>query len=772
MDKSKTTLVQYFALAGALGFVTGLGAACGGETTTNNGGDCATDPDGASVAADGECCFFSINCQPGSICNTPDDDFYDADETINVCVRIICTNNSECDSDEECSAEGLCRPPVCQSDSECPASQTCQSGSCQTPPGTDQVATCEVVTRDASVRQGGTLTLSAVAKNANGAVLPGIPFTWASSNTNAVAVAGNVATGGTEQGTAMVTATPEGRTDVTCSSAVSLTNFPNVGAGEARVVVVSADDGTPVADAKVVLMSGGANTTTTSVSGVAMFNVGGTVDSVTVMKDGWQYISVLAPGTNDVLVPLPKKPDTTVAGGFRGVIDISETKKADIKLGLAGPAIPSNLLDFGLESLIGDFVPTEIDAPELGLEDTIDLPGGLVLGLGSKTFTADDLRCQGLTPGANELGCFVAQTPAGPSAGWALAGQLKLSQVTSIANELSNAIGGDGEELPIGDILTAVLPLLRGLNHGVTASVFGEEFAKVNKDGQTGDCSDPDLADYGDKCRGDYSKYGRQDIAASVDLGVLSAVTVPTLPDLPGLGRCAEGAVLLSGAALEGRGLVPLGITAGIDALDDTQTPDCKIAGVEKPFGDNSDPLSDGQMPLSMAPLHSGIEGSQVFLLAVALDPDNIASDTDGNFQLSALIKRVDAVNEAESMGGSFPDFPQATISKGAGTVAFMGGTISGATMTRTEIQSGDETWLVYAPASATTVTLPNVAEGQALLPNVNDSYVLSMGMDGTYSDIWSFGSGKTLDRLVYNIDSFVVQQCSSTPGHPCELAD
>ncbi|CAN0523230.1 unnamed protein product, partial [Laminaria digitata] len=289
--------------------------------------------------------------------------------TINVCVRIICTNNSECDSDEECSAEGLCRPPVCQSDSECPASQTCQSGSCQTPPGTDQVATCEVVTRDASVRQGGTLTLSAVAKNANGAVLPGIPFTWASSNTNAVAVAGNVATGGSEQGTAMVTATPEGRTDVTCSSAVSLTNFPNVGAGEARVVVVSADDGTPVADAKVVLMSGGANTTTTSVSGVAMFNVGGTVDSVTVMKDGWQYISVLAPGTNDVLVPLPKKPDTTVAGGFRGVIDISETKKADIKLGLAGPAIPSNLLDFGLESLIGDFVPTEIDAPELGLED-------------------------------------------------------------------------------------------------------------------------------------------------------------------------------------------------------------------------------------------------------------------------------------------------------------------------------------------------------------------------------------------------------------------
>lgn len=773
MDNTKSTFVRYFALAGALGFMTGLGAACGGETANNNnGGNCATDPDGASVATDGQCCFFSINCQPGSICNTPDDDFYDAESTLNVCLRIICTNTSDCDTGEECSAEGLCRPPVCQSDSECPQSQTCQSGSCQTPPGTDQVATCEVVTRDASTRQGGTLALSAVAKNANGAVLPGIPFTWASSNPAAAAVSGNVATGGTDQGTATLTATPEGRTDVTCSGSVSLTNFPNVASGEARVVVVSADNGTPVADAKVVLMSGGELVETTSASGVANFQVAGGVDSVTVIKAGWQYVSVVSPGTNDIFIPLPTKPDTTVAGGFRGVIDISATKKADIKLGLAGPSIPSNLLDFGLESLIGDFVPTQIDAPELGLEDTIDLPGGLVLGLGSKTFTADALRCQGTTPGTGELGCFVAQTAAGPSAGWALAGQLKLSQVTSIANELSNAIGGDGGDLPIGDILTAVLPLLRGLNHGVTASVFGTEFAKVNKDGQTGDCSDPGLADYADKCRGDYSKYARQDIAANVDLGVLSAVTVPTLPDLPGLGRCAQGAVLLSGAALEGRGLVPLGITAGIDVLDDTQSADCKIAGVEKPFGDNSEPLSDGQMPLSMAPLHSGIEGSQVFLLAVALDPDSIASATDGNFQLSALIKRVDSVGEQESMGGSFPKFPEASISKGAGTVTFAGPSIAGATMTRTEIQSGDDTWLIYAPASAATVTLPAVTEGTALLPNTNDSYVLSMGMDGTYSDIWSFGSGKTLDRLVHNINSFVVQQCAATAGHPCELAD
>ncbi len=772
MEKTNTTFLRHFALASALGLVAGFGAACGGDTTSNNGDSCQTDPDGASVASDGQCCFFSINCQPGSICNTPDDDFFDADEAMNICIHIICTTDSDCDSGEECSAEGLCRPPVCQNDSQCPQGQTCQGGGCASPPGTDQVASCEVVTRDTSIREGGTLALAAVAKNANGKVLPSIPFTWASSNASAVAVAANVATGGADQGTASLTAIPEGRSDVACAGAADVTNFPNVEAGKARVVVVAADNGAPVADVEVILMSGGELTAQTTATGVAMFDVTVEVESVTVMKDGWQFVSVVAPGGNDIFIPLPRKPDTTVAGGFRGTIDISSTKKADIKLGLAGPSIPSNLLDFGLDSLIGDFVPTQIDAPELGLEDTIDLPGGLVLGLGSKTFTSDDLRCQGVTPADGELGCFVAQTAAGPSAGWAMAGQLKLSQITSIANELSNAVGGDGGDLPIGDILTAVLPLLRGLNHGVTASVIGENFPKINKDGQTGDCSDANLTDYSDKCRGDFAKYTRQDIAASAGLDVLSAVAVPVLPQLPGLGRCAEGAVLLAGAALEGRGIIPLGLTAGIDALDDTQTPDCKIAGVEKPFGDNSETLRDGEMPLSMAPLHSGIEGSQVFLLAVALDPSNIASATDGNFQLSALIKRVDAVAEKQDIGGAFPDFPEATISKGNATVAFKAASIAGSTMTRTEIQSGDDTWLVYAPGGSATVTLPNVAAGRAMLTNIKDSYVLSMGMDGSYGDIWAFGSGKNLDRLVHNITSFVVQQCAATADHPCELAD
>jgi len=103
--------------------------------------------------------------------------------------------------------------------------------------------------------------------------------------------------------------------------------------------------------------------------------------------------------------------------------------------------------------------------------------------------------------------------------------------------------------------------------------------------------------------------------------------------------------------------------------------------------------------------------------------------------------------------------------------VAFDAATISGATLTRTELQAGGNTWLVYAPATAANVALPDVAEGRAVLGAVNDGFVLSVGMDGTYVDMWSFGSGKTLDRLPQTITSFVVQQCTDTAGHPCEVA-
>lgn len=766
----KTGLKRNEAVARTIvvGMMAITGFACSGGSD-DDGGVCLANEDAAAVQQDGDCCVFTINCQPGSICNIEGDDLYDADKAASTCIKVTCANDNDCDAPKVCSLEKTCKVPICQVDSECTAGDVCRDGACQPPFATSDVASCEVVTRDTAIRQGARITLEAVSYNSNGKVLAGIPYDWTSSAPDAVGVEDQDAVGGTVEATATLTAKPSG-TSVDCTRSVSVSNFPNVGATDVRVVVVADDDGSPVGQANVIVDAGGTLTASTAANGAATVSVGAGMmpASVTVVKAGWQTVTILSPGTNDVFIPLPRIADETVAGGFRGSVDLSATENLDIQLGLVGPAIPSNLLDFGLESLIGDFVPTRINASQLMLDVEEDLPAGLMLGLGSQQFMADETRCQGDMPGANELGCFLARSPEGPGAGWALAGQLKISAVTSIANELSGVLGGDGGDLEIGPILTAVLPLLRGLNHAVNPSIVTDVFAKVSKPGQNADCSDPAQAADEDLCQGDFSKYNKVPMRAASGLSVLSTVNVPDLPDLPA-GGCASGMVLLSGAALEGRGLVPLGVTAGVDVVD-MGNADCRIDGIEEPFGERSDPLDNGQMPLSMAPLHSGIEGSDVFMLAVALDIDSIANS--GGLSLSAIVHRVNgAVADVETIGGAFLGYPTGTITKSAGTVSVAN--TGGAKVTRIELQNAaGDTWLVYAPASETSITLPDIAATRGIVANTADAFLLTMSTDRNYTDVFTFGSGATLDRLFDFVNGFVITACDSEAGSQCEIAD
>ncbi|MCK6550465.1 hypothetical protein L6R52_31805 [Myxococcota bacterium] len=750
-------------LAASLGLVAAL-AGCSSDNGNNTGDEYPIDC--AGCRTEGQSCTYSINCPAGAICNDPVDDLYDSSKPDLTCVKVVCASDADCEAPKTCSLEKICNPPVCQTNDECEGGQTCQAGSCKPAPNAADVASCEVATRSGAIRQGQTMELTAVARNANGAVLPGVGFDWSSSNDGAVSVAGSVATGGATAGSATLTAAVTGKASVTCSG-LSLVNFPTVGANQVRVVLVADGDGAPITGAEVTLDAGGALTATTDATGSALFDTAAAVASVTIVKAGFQSVSIISPATNDIFVPVPKVPDETKAGGFRGSVDISTTKKADIQLGIAGPALPQNLLDFDLTSLIGDSVTTVIDAPELGLNmQSVDLPGGVMLGLGNKKFTADGtgLRCQGTAPSANELGCYVARAPAGKGAAWVLAGQLKLSQVTSIANQLSGALGGGTEDLPIGDLLTALLPLLRTLNHGVNASLDVAEFPKVPVDAASGvDCSVEENGNDDSKCRGDFSKYGRISLAADAKLGVLSSVTVPQLPTLPGSSDCAGATVLLTGAILPGRGIVPLGLSAGVDSLDDRDTADCKISGVKDPFGPNSGELGDNQMPLSMAPPHGGIEGSELAMIALTIDPDVFSGNS---VQFNAVVKHTNAVAANETISEPYLPFPQGTLSRSNATFTFQSA-VTGATVVRLEIQSGDETWLVWAPGTSTTITLPNVAGARGVLSGTGDAYIQAMKIDGDYKSMWEFGSGKTLDNLVSQVRAFVVQGCTAAAG-PC----
>lgn len=740
------------------------GAGCSGEKDPPQ---CLADPLCESCVSDGACCDVSFNCAAGSICNSEDEDLFDATKEAKTCIRVVCDSDSDCEGEKTCSLEKICNSPICQVDNDCSPGTRCISGSCTPAPSVENVATCEIATRSASIREGSTVTLVAVAKNMNGAVLPTIPFDWTSSNPGVVTIADGVATGGAMQGRADLTAAVTGKASVSCTG-LTLTNFPNVPMADLRVVLVEDDTGAPIQGADISAQSG-ANTLAaqTDGNGSAVIAMGGTPDSITVVKAGYQYVSVVSPGTNDIMLPVPRIPDETRAGGFRGSVDISATRQADIKLGIAGPSLPANLLDFGLEALIGDPVKTVINAPELSLNNQeVDLPGGVMLGLGNKMFTDDmgGARCQGDSPSAAELGCYVARAPKGKGAAWVLAGQLKLSEVTPIATQLSGALGGGGEDLPIGDILTAVLPLLRSLNHGINASLEVEEFPKVPV-GAAVDCTNPANAADGDKCRGDFARYEKIELAASQKLGVLSRVTVPNQPVLrTGSSACAGASVLVAAAVLPGRGVLPLGLSAGVDVLD-KEAADCKVGGVKQPFGQNSEDLRDGQMPLTMAPPHSGIEGSKIALLVLAIDPEALS----GALQLNAVVSRVDSVGLEQSLGAlAYLPYPAGSYSKAARTFTYTQ-QATGATAARFEIQNGDATWLVYAPVGQASVTLPTHATTNAVLDGADSAYVQAVKIDGAYADMWKFGSGKTLDNLINNISSFVVQQCLNDTMTACD---
>jgi len=759
----------------ALALSVALAAGCG-ETTTP-----AVVCGGTSnvLCADGEKCAFSGDCVVGSVCNTTDDPYFDAAQPDSVCVRLVCAGATDCKDGKVCTRERICQVPACQADSECSGGNICSGGKCNPAPNAADVASCTVLTPSGAIRQGAVVKLAAVARNQNGVALPGIRFTWASSAPTVVGVTGVDATGAAMSGSAELTAVVADKPAVTCDRLVRFENFATLTAGDARVVLVSEDNGAAIDGATVTLFSGGQPTVVQSgANGAAAFpGVAGTIESVTVVKAGHQYVTVMSPGTKDIYLPIPRKADVTKAGGFRGAVDVSQTRKGALKLGIVATAIPTNLLNLDFASILGDSLPTVINAPQLGLmNQMVDLPGGIVFGLGNERFTVDkaaaNVRCQNLDPPADSIGCYVSQAPEGPGIAWTLAGRLKLQDVASIAGKLAGAFGGGaGMDLPIGDILSSVLPLLRTLRHGINAGLNTPVFPKV--DVVTGmpstACMDPNTVDYKTKCRGDFSKYAPITLSAATPLAINSAVRIPTLPRQADQ-TYADGVVVLSAAITDSRGLVPLGFTAGLDTTAKTQTADGKINGVEKPFGQFSEKLADGLVPLTTAVPHSGIEGAKLALVGVALDPNSLGGDT--GIQLSGLVKYVTSFGEQADFGSAeFLGFPSGTFNAGAAT--FNGTIPAGTAVTRIEVGKNEKKWLIYVPGGMNIVTLPDVAGakmdilGGAGTPSV---YLQLVRTTTPFKDVFEFGSGKNLDKAIELIEGFVIQQCTTDPMASCKI--
>ena len=711
------------------------------------------DPDCLGCAELGECCLSSGNCPVATICNLPSDPLFDPSAAEGRCLKVTCETDGDCTPPRVCGLDRLCGVPACQVDADCQTGQVCRAGRCEAPPDATEVAACEVVTPSGALAPGGTVRLSALARDASGRILAGVAFVWSSDRPDVASVVDGVATGEDAAGTAQLEASVEGGGPA-CSGVVALTNYPPVDGG-VRVITVRDGDEAPLSGLTVVAEAGEQVVRqTTDEAGVARFDgLTEAPDRVTVVGEGYDTVTVVRPGTRGIYlaVPAPKADDR--AGGFRGLVDISSTDRGDIQLGFVGPAIPANLLDFGLEALVGDLITTELDAAELMLElvgeEAPDLPGGLLAALGMRRFMADGTgpRCQGASVLSGRLGCFLARAPEGRTAGWGFAGQLELRDVTPIISTLSDVLGGDGD-VPLADLVLTFLPLLRNLNHALVASLDVDYVPKL--DG-----------------RADFRRYQRQDLVADQPLEILSRVSIPDLPGGPG--RCADAAVLLGGAILDGRGLVPLGVTAGLDVLEPDETPDCRVAGLVEPFGPGSADTAPSQLALSMAPLHAGGEGSETFLLLVAANVDELLGEE--GLRATGLVSRTpDGVAPSQVVPGPFLALPTGEVELASARIR-LGEAVAGAVVNRIEVQGAAGTWIVYAPAELTSVSLPAVEEVRALAEApVESAYILSLATPGVFADAFRLASGRTLNRLVTTLEAFSVQECVRAEGAPCRI--
>ncbi|HUJ26156.1 MAG TPA: hypothetical protein VLW85_09070 [Myxococcales bacterium] len=543
-------------------------AACGGNSTTPSD-------------AGGKTCELSSDCTGTDVCVNK------------VCVP-ICHQTSDCASQGSglVCEEGICVAPACGSDAEC-GSQACIGGACRTPTSSSEIASCEVTPSPGDVHTGSAgIQLKAVALDSSGKAVVWNKFTWVAS-AGTIDASGNLVT--SAAGDVNVTATVTG-TSKTCNSTVH--SYAAAGAN-IRVTVINQLDKTPVQNAQVLVCdhpagnsaSCPADPDSTGSDGTVTVTATGHPSDVHVFAVGYNYTSFISTTATDLLVPIvPYVSDASRSYFTSHMCDATKTDDpangdaacppegdftplADqgqaVHLAFMGSGIPNSLLDISVDTLVGPLHPVTITIA--GTTKTVNLPYGLVLGIGSDFFGTNDYRVF-TDPGVRAL--------------WGLGGNLNLSSVVSIITPLlNNSTGGN---IDIGTLLPQVLGFVGNLQAG---AVVG-----VNQPAPgTADNSKP--------------------VALDSKMRLQANITSPKLPTLDGV--YLDGVIAIVGAMDYPIGFVPLGITAGLSAQDNSNPgavldPTCDTSGGKAPCETN-------KVPMKFAPKSGGTEGSKtgVALLAV-----------------------------------------------------------------------------------------------------------------------------------------------------------
>jgi len=639
-----------------------------------------------------------------------------------------------CSSDTDCGAgscgaqkcfcdDAICQPVVCSAHADCAQGEACEGGACVAMPSAEQVASCRIEPARWVVHEDvDAPPLSLQTYDRDGRPLPGIgpdAARWESADParGSFDVAGTLR-GGAAAGAFAITATVGG---ASCSA--SYVNFAKPPAGTLRVVAIDELSGMPIAGAVVQVEGQVPVTVHTGADGAASFTASTLPPpprTISVFSEDHTWLTLLATEETDLLVPLRRSLGPDRAGGYVGSFDQNSFDPALLNAGLVGMSIPGSLVDLSFSVLLGPVGRFEV---ELGGARKVDLPQGLVLGLGNTWFK----------PGYQALGlpgsCADDEKTRGGSCGtwtaWGLAGGMPLEELPI------DEIAAGSDSLDVGQMLANLLPHVRRFHSAVVRDV---EFDRV-----------PAVM-VGGKPKPDTSRFTQLDLTPTTRLGLRATVEVPDLPLASG--RVLDGVVVLGGSLVPGRGLVPLGFTAGVDA---------GIAAGGAPTRKVVDPGggAEGTLGLRIAPAHGGLEGSPYAVVALAvnftglMDEDSrcTAADRSGCASLSALAWLQDRVPPGvaiEFPAGAFPA-PADGSTWDATTRRFQ---LDGAAtdLVRVTLGSGGRRWTIYFRGGSGAFTVP-IPVGQDDRAAEARASVQRIRVDATWPEVQGFGP-KGLARL------------------------
>lgn len=730
------------ALAGLAGCP---GPGTGNDAGTPDGGggfQCENKPDGTDVLE----CRRNIDCGGGSICEKA----AEGDE-FGCCLKIFCTVDADCPEEEHCDLRrGICVPDnLCDPGAGCPNGEFCVYGD-----GTPQCiaeaaapATCQISPNPIFTTSGQAVEVQAAGFQADGKLSPHASFTYAVAGlTNGNATGNSLSADCADAApcTGTVTATANGGASCTADLVV----YPAVPGADVRVTLFDQTSGAPVSGAPVAArVSGALVEGTTDADGSYTFTgAAGNVEAISAFPANHQWQTVVGPTGNDIALFTVEVPDDTQVAGVKGQFDFSGVStQGDIKLGLAGMSISAAITDLDFATLLGEIADYNIvlDGVTDADGEIVPLPSGLVLELGPEKIKGD----------------FVTLGSPGKSTLWALGGKVRLSEIGPIISSVTSA-----DNINVGSILSAVLPFFARFDHAV---VSGLDLSATTRPTAPADGTPVPYADWNFP-----ELTGADAVKLDTLLSHSADYSVPTLPCKAGAysaGGCtgnaySSGAVLLSGVLVPGQGLVPLGLTAGLDDPDDQDAND-QVDGQVDHKGEN--PPQKGHVILDFAPPHDGLEGNRYVTIAIGLDIEGL---TGGSLAASTITHITDKYGASNLFPTPFLEHQGGTFTKTAGAgVSFTMNAVGDADFYRLNLDDGGAgEWNIWFSDPNATITLadlrPAGITGRDQTVDVQ-AFAFGTGYDGAtpdnFADLMAF-NGTNLDNLLFYMGGWSSLTCAA----------